>query len=294
MEIKMKNKYGLVLEGGANRGIFTAGVLDYFMDKGIKFPYVNGVSMGACCAISLISGQQGRTRRTILHEGNDAYYGAEVLLSTGRMINLDMTFDEYPIKQYPFDFDFYFASDIEAEYVVTNMNTGKAEYLTEKSDRKKLMRIVKASSSLPILTKPIEIDGALYMDGGVTDPIPVKRAFLKGCKKCIVVLTKPENYVYTQNSQLSSAASLIYSKNPEFVKAFSDRLRVRQSRLKLLDMLEKAGMVYVIRPTVTAIERFEKDRSKLMNYYMNGYELAERKYEEIIRFLGDETVIFDE
>lgn len=290
----MNTKYGLVLEGGALKGIFTAGVLDYFIEKNLKFPYICGVSMGACVAINTVTGQEGRARKTIMHDGNDSFYGKDAFIGTGSLLDLDKAFFEFPYKQYPFDFKKYFASDVENEIVVTNMLTGKAEYMSETEDERRLIEKIRASCSLPIITKPYEIDGVPYMDGGVAEPIPVKRAFLKGCKKCIVVLTKPEEHAIKNNSQLTSAASVIYKKYPEFVKTYAERARVKQSRMQLLHLLEKAGMIYVIRPTVQEISRLESDKSKLMNYYMNGYELAERKYEEILRFLGEDNVIFDE
>lgn len=290
----MNSKYGLVLEGGALKGIFTAGVLDYFIEKNLKFPYICGVSMGACVAINTVTGQEGRARKSIMHDGNDSFYGKDAFIGTGSLLDLDKAFFEFPYKQYPFDFKKYFASDVENEIVVTNMLTGKAEYMSETENERRLIEKIRASCSLPIITKPYEIDGVPYMDGGVAEPIPVKRAFLKGCKKCIVVLTKPEEHAIKNNSQLTSAASVIYKKYPEFVKTYAERARVKQSRMQLLHLLEKAGMIYVIRPTVQEISRLESDKSKLMNYYMNGYELAERKYEEILRFLGEDNVIFDE
>ena len=289
----MNTKYGLVIEGGALRGIFSAGVLDYLIEKNIKFPYICGVSMGACVGMNVVTGQQGRARKTIMHEGSESYYGKDSLLSTGSLIDLDKTFGEYPYKQYPFEFKKYFASDVENECVATDMATGEAVYLSEKKSEKRLLDITRASASLPFVTKPTEVDGKMYADGGIADPVPVKRAFLKGCKKCIVVLNRPYDSPVKSNRQMTAAASVVYKNYPEFVEAYGKRAAVKASRLQLLKLLEDAGMVYVIRPTVQEIGRFESDKSRLMNYYMNGYELAERKYEEIIRFLGEDNVIFD-
>lgn len=290
----MKKKYGIVLEGGGFRGIFTAGVLDAFMEKNIKFPYVCGVSMGACNAMGLISGQIGRTKRSILHEGSDPYYGPEIFLKTGRFLDIDITFDEYPFKQYPFDFDSYFSSDVEADYALTNMETGGVEFKDERADTKRLLNIVKASSSLPMISKPVEVDGARYLDGGIADPLPVKQPFLRGCKKAIIVMTKPKGYMPPVDMQMTAAAGVVFRKYPKFLETYRTRNITYIKRLRLISLLEDAGMAYVIRPEIPEIERFETDRNRLVEYYMNGCEVAENRFEEMIRFLGEENIIYND
>jgi len=290
----MSKKYGIVLEGGGLRGIFTAGVLDYFMVRNLKFPYVCGVSMGACAAMSMISGQLGRTKRSVLHDGNEPYYGPENLLRTGKLLDIDIIFDEYPFKQYPFDFGAYFASDVQSEYAVTSLDSGEAVFLSEKQDQKRMLDIVKASSSLPLISKPVTVDGRQYMDGGIADPVPVKRAFQNGCKKCVVVLTKPLGYKPSTGRQTLNATGIVYRRHPEFVKKCIERDGRYISRMRLLSLLEEAGMAYVIRPSVPVIDRFETNETKLLEYYANGYETAERVYEEMTRFLGEENILFND
>ena len=290
----MKRKYGLVLEGGALRGLFSAGVLDYFMEKNVVFPYVVGVSAGACNAISYISGQIDRTRRSMMHEGNDSYYGKTALKRCGRIIDLDLVMEEYPYKQYPFDFAAYFSSGIEREYVVTNMQSGKDEYFTDLHDEKRLINIVKASSSMPIVSNPVYIGGTPYLDGSLAEPVPVKRAFLKGCQKCVVVLTKPEGYGAKDTLRNNATMRLIYRKYPNLLETYSIRKSVYLSRMKLLTYLERAGMAYVIRPSIPEIGKLEADETKLKAYYAHGYETAKRRYEDIKRFLGEDKVVRDD
>ena len=289
----MKKKYGLVLEGGGLRGLFTAGVLDYFMEKNIVFPYVVGVSAGACNAMGYISGQIERSRRTMMHEGLEPYYGKEALKNCGRVIDLDLLFNDYPYGQYPFDFASYFSSGIEREYAVTNLLSGKAEYLTDRNEEKRLLNVVRASSSLPIISPPVYIEGVPYLDGGIAEPVPVKRAFRKGCKKCVIVLTKPEGYVPKQPFNVNAAAGILYRKYPEFLDTYQSRRETYACRMRLVDDLERAGMAYVIRPQIREIDRLEKDEEKLKRYYAHGYELAERKYEDVLHFLGEDKVIYD-
>ncbi len=290
----MKRKYGLVLEGGALRGLFTAGVLDYFMEKNIVFPYVIGVSAGACNAISYISGQIDRTRRVMMHEGEDSYYGKTALKNCGRIIDLDLVMKEYPYKQYPFDFAAYFSSGIEREYVVTDMKSGLAEYMTDSSDEKKLANIVMASSSMPIVSNPVYIDGVPYLDGGIADPVPVKRAFLRGCKKCVVILTKPEDYKAKDSLKNNATMRLIYRKYPALIDVCMRKKEIYSQRMQLLTYLERAGMAYVIRPSIPEIRKLESDEEKLKEYYSNGYEIAKRRYEDVIRFLGEDKVKYDD
>lgn len=291
----MKRKYGLVLEGGALRGLFTAGVLDYFMEKNMIFPYVVGVSAGACNAMGFISGQIDRTRRVMMHEGNESYYGKTALKRCGRIIDLDLVMKEYPYKQYPFDFAAYFSSGIEREYVVTSMISGKAEYMTDRNDdERKLIDIVKASSSMPIVSNPVYIGGTPYLDGGLAEPVPVKRAFLKGCKKCVVVLTKPESYGAKDTLRNNATMRLIYRKYPGLLETYNNRSAVYASRMKLLTYLERAGMAYVIRPSIPEISKLESDEIKLKEYYAHGYEMAEQRYEDIVHFLGEDKVIYDD
>ena len=185
-------KATLVLEGGATRGVFTSGALDYLMEQDVYMSDVIGVSAGACNAVDYVSKQPGRTRDCMIpEEKNGKYlYGFRDTIRNRSLMNMDLIFDKYPNEMIPFDFDTYFQSDIHCELVTTNCRTGKAEYMTEESDHERLMKICRASSSMPLLTPIVNIDGVPYLDGGLADSVPIKRAQELGNEKIVVILTK--------------------------------------------------------------------------------------------------------
>ena len=290
----MRKKNGLVLEGGSQRGIFTAGVLDYFMEKNLIFPYVVGTGAGAANAVGYIAGQNERMKEIMTYNGPDAYIGKSAKQRCKSMIDLEMLFSKYPYDQFPLDFAAYFSSGIRSEYVVTNVATGKADYLNDANDEKRLLEIMKASAAFPTVTPPVYIGGVPYFDGAVTDPIPVKRAFMKGCQKCVVVLTKQQGSLTKQPINENAPTSVVYRKYADFIKAFNSRRTVYESRMELISYLEKAGMIYVIRPTMPEIGRFETDPEKLGGFYQHGYDVADKCFDEILAFLGEQKVENDD
>ena len=169
-------KATLVLEGGANRGVFTSGVLDYLMGKELYMSNVIGVSAGACNAVDYVSKQAGRSRECVIHREKeyDYVYGLKKTLKEKALMDMDMLFDKFPNEIYPFDFETYFASEMECELVVTNCITGAAEYLSEDKDPERLMKICRASSSMPLAAPIANVDGIPYMDGGLADSIPIE------------------------------------------------------------------------------------------------------------------------
>ena len=175
-------KATLVLEGGANRGVFTSGVLDYLMEKDMYMSNVIGVSAGACNAVDYVSKQAGRSRECVIHREKeyDYVYGLKKTLKEKALMDMDMLFDKFPNEIYPFDFETYFASEMECELVVTNCITGDAEYLSEDKDPERLMKICRASSSMPLAAPIANVDGIPYMDGGLADSIPIEYALEKG------------------------------------------------------------------------------------------------------------------
>ena len=181
-------KIGLVLEGGASRGVFTAGVLDYWMEQGITFPYVVGVSAGACNAADLVSKQIGRTRNTMIHKDKKyEYMGLRTFFKTRQLMDMDLIFRTFPEEYFPFDYDTYFASETEVEYGCTDCHTGRPVFLSEKQDKGRLMDILRASCAMPGAVRPVLVDGKPYVDGGLSDSIPVKHAFAMGCDKVVVL-----------------------------------------------------------------------------------------------------------
>ena len=186
----------MILEGGATRGVFTSGVLDYLMEKEFYTSHVIGVSAGSCNGVDYVSRQPGRTRDCMIHREKEySYYqGVRRFLKDKSLLNMDMIFDRYPNEIYPFDYDTFFASNIKCEIVTTNCVTGKAEYMEEHSDRERLMRLCRASSSMPLVSPMVNIDGVPYLDGGVADSVPIRHALKSGNDKIIVVLTRNPGY----------------------------------------------------------------------------------------------------
>lgn len=282
-------KTGLILEGGAVRGIFTAGVLDRLMENGIYFPYVIGVSAGGGNAMSYVSQQKGRTCRMINVPRNQSYYGFRQFIESKRIINLDKMAFEYPYKQFPFDFDTYFNSGIFTEYACSCLETGEAEYLSEESDPSRLLTITKATCSVPMLCDPVELDGKHYLDGSIADSIPIERAMEMGCDKMVIILTKPDsNTAPTNYSKFRAVIHAMYKQYPKFEEACMTRVERYWQTVDLMEELEEQGRIMIFRPTLPAISKFEKDNAKIMESYHDGYTQADERMSELARFM--ETV----
>lgn len=175
--MKIDGKTALVLEGGGLRGVFTCGVLDCFMDKGIRFPFTVGVSAGACNGLSYMSGQRGRAKASNIDLLDKYHYiGFRYLLTQGCIMDFKLLFEDFPEKIIPYDYDEYFSNPDRFVMVTTNCLTGKAEYLEEKSSAARIMDIVRASSSLPFVSPITFVDGIPMLDGGIADSIPVEYA----------------------------------------------------------------------------------------------------------------------
>ena len=278
-------KTGLILEGGAVRGIFTAGVLDRLMENGIYYPYVVGVSAGGGNAMSYVSRQIGRTARQINAPKSESYFGFRQFVEVHKIINLDKMAFEYPYKQFPFDFDTYFGSDIDVEYACTCCETGKAEFFSEKSDQQRLLTIVKATCSVPMLCDPVEIAGKHYLDGSIADSIPIEHALEMGCDKVVIVLTKPDSSVPPTNySRFKKVISRMYKNYPEFVEACMTRVERYWKTVELMDRLQAEGKAFVIRPQIPTISKFEQDSSKIMELYRHGYTLMDKRLMELVEW----------
>jgi predicted patatin/cPLA2 family phospholipase len=284
----MNDKVGLILEGGANRGIFTAGVLDFFKEHDIYLPYVVSVSVGTCNAIDYVSRQIGRTRDCMIPAGrNIPPISCRNLPKTGTIINLDMVFDEYPNGLVPFDYAEYKNSNIVSEYVVTNCMTGKAEYLSETTDGKRLMNICRASCSMPYIMPEVTLDGKCYLDGGISDPIPIKHAIELGYDKNIVVLTRNRSGIRGEDKRsLKLLSRMMYRRYPKLVMQLDKRIKEYNRRIRYIDRLEKGGHVLVIRPEAVMAKTMDNNERRLNNFYRHGYELAESRYNEILEFIS--------
>lgn len=278
----------MVLEGGATRGVFSSGVLDYLMEKDLYLSHVIGVSMGSCNAVDYVSRQPGRTRDCTIHKEKEYsyYYGFRDFLKERSLMNMDMVFNRYPNEIFPFDFDTYFASEMECEIVTTNCLTGKAEYMTERTDRERLMKICRASSSMPLVSPIVNVDEIPYLDGGLADSIPICRAMELGNEKIVLVLTRNEFYRKKMPSKaIAKLYRQAYRSYPELVKAILRRNPLYNKTMNYIAELERQGKIFVLRPQVAPISRLEKNYDTLMNFYEHGYHLMEREYDNLRRYL---------
>lgn len=278
---------GLVVEGGGMRGVYTAGVLDYFMEKNLYFHDCYGVSAGACHISSYVSKQIGRSIKVTLDYINDKRYcSVNSLIKTGDMFGVEMLYDLIPNKLELYDYDTFNKFKGNFYSVVTNCKTGKAEYIKIK-DMKKDIIAVRASSSLPLLSRIVEINGKEYLDGGITDSIPIKKSIKDGHKKNVVILTRDKTYRKSKPKFLSFF-KLKYKKYPNLVKAIENRYKMYNETLDFIEEEKAKNKVFIIQPKLPVkISRIEKDKDKLKALYNQGYEDAKEIYEDLMKFLEE-------
>lgn len=278
----------LVLEGGSLRGVFTAGVLDVFMEKGLELSYVNGVSAGAMCAMSYISKQIGRTIQVDLNYVNDKrFLSFRNMVKDRSIFNFDFLFGELSEKLVPFDFDAFYNSPQRFEAVATRCRTGKPEYF-EKGVCSDIIEGVKASSSLPILSRMIDVDGKKYLEGGCSMPVAYQRAMELGYEKVIVVLTREKGYRKKPVDKWTKRAyERYFGPIPRFIRTLEE-VPDRYNRMQEeMEQLEKEGKIYIIRPqSKVTVSRTEQDKRKLTELYEEGRRLAEAQMEDILGYLS--------
>lgn len=281
--MNITEKSGLILEGGGMRGVFTCGVLDCFMDKGIRFPYSIGVSAGACNGLSYISNQRGRAKYSnidLLEKYN--YIGIKYLLKKGNIMDFDLLFHTFPNEILPYDYEKLANCKEHYEMVTTSCRTGKACYYEEKHDANRVIDIVKASSSLPFVCPITYVDGEPMLDGGIADSIPILRARELGYDNNVVVLTR--NKGYRKSEKEMKAVSLFYKEYPEMQEAIRQRNKIYNQQISMIEELEAAGEIVVIRPErPIEVSRMERDTKKLLALYEEGYQIAMRNVELGIR-----------
>ncbi len=281
-------KATLVLEGGATRGVFTSGVLDCLMEKDLYLSHVIGVSAGACNAVDYVSRQPGRTRDCMIptDKSGSYYYGIRKFVKEKSLMNMDLIFDRYPNELIPFDYDTYFQSEIECELVTTSCLTGQAEYMTERKERQRLMKICRASSSMPLICPIVNVDERPYLDGGLADSIPVERALELGNEKIVVILTRNAGYRKKPVSKgMAQMYRRAYRSYPNLVKAILRRSFYYNRTMNRLEELEREGRIFVLRPEVKPVSRLERNREQLMGFYEHGCRLMEQNYEKLMEYL---------
>ena len=205
---------------------------------------------------------------------------------TDRKERLDLIFDKYPKELLPFDFETYFNSEINCQIVTTNCLTGKAEYMTEDSDNDRLMKLCRASSSMPLLTPIVNIDNVPYLDGGLADSVPIRRAQQMENEKIVVILTKNQGY---RKSVLSPTMQRVYKRAyksyPNLIRTIFRRSFEYNKTMNYLDQLEKRGEIFILRPQVKPVSRLERNKETLHAFYEHGYKYTERKFDDLMEYL---------
>lgn len=283
--MKIYDNTGLVLEGGGMRGIYTAGILDFFMEKEIYFKEIIGVSAGAIHATSYLSNQKGRARRvSIDYLKEKKYCSVYSLVTTGDLFGEEFSYHKIPDELNIFDYEAFKNSPVKMYATVTDIETGKPQYI-HLSDLKKQMNYLRASASLPLVSRIVEIDGHKYLDGGMSDSIPLKRSEENGFKKNVVILTQPKGYKKEENK----AGFLInrkYKHYPKLVECMEKRHIMYNEEIEYIEKQEEKGNVFVFRPTHNLnVGRIEKNKAKLENAYEEGYNQAKSSYEDLVAFL---------
>lgn len=286
MQIPSK-KLGLVLEGGGMRGVYTAGVIDFLLEQNLLVDGVVGVSAGAVQAVNYVANQPKRGFRVIATYANDKrYMSFRSLLLTGDLFNKEFCYERIPNELDPFDYAAFEASPVKCYATVTNVMTGEAENLLLKDMTGPDMDKLRASGSLPLVSRLVNIDGIPHLDGGIADSIPYKAFQQMGYGKCIVVLTRAKGYRKEPNS-LMPLIRLKYRKYPRFVEACANRYRVYNQTLEDLEEAEARGEVFVIRPQKTVeVARHERDVNKLNLLYEEGYEETKSMFDDLKKFIG--------
>lgn len=281
------NKVGLVLEGGGMRGVYTAGVLEFFLEHEIAFPYVIGVSAGACNAASYLSKQKGRNKTvTIDYASDPRYISWRNYFKNRQFFGMDFIFDEIPNKHVPYHYDVFYNSPTEFVVGTTDCLTGEPIFFKKEDYQRELLTVLRASSSLPFIAPEVKYQEKTLLDGGISDPIPIKKAQQDGFSKNIVILTRNEGYM----KKPSRFHFLVNRKYPEFhglQKALRNRYKVYNDTMAYLEKEEKAGNVFIIRPNdPLKVGRMERNPEKLKELYNKGYEDARSSLEKLNQWIG--------
>ncbi|WP_434311387.1 patatin-like phospholipase family protein [Hominifimenecus sp. rT4P-3] len=278
----------LVLEGGSLRCLFTAGVLDVFMEGELEFPYVIGVSAGAMSGLNYISHQPRRTARINIDYVNDSrYLGMKSLLKTHSIFNFDFLFGELSEELIPFDGNTFGESEKQFVAVSTDCAAGTPLY-HKKGESEDILLAARASSSMPLLAPMVRVDGAECLDGGITNPIPYQKAMEDGFQKIVLILTRQEGYRKKASKAMQAVYPRYYKKYPQLVKALL-QMEEHYNRIQEdISALEREGRLFVIRPEApVSVSRIEKDTEKLEDLYTAGRRVAFRRMNALQDYLKE-------
>ncbi len=273
----MLNQVGLVLEGGGMRGVYTAGILEYFLEQELFFPYVIGVSAGACNAASYLSKQKGRNQTvTVEYASDPRYISWRNYFKNRQFFGMDFIFDEIPNQHVPFHYDVFYNSPTEFVVGTTDCLSGEPIYFNKQDYGKELLTVLRASSSLPFIAPEIRYKDKILLDGGISDPIPIKKAQKDGYNKNIVILTRNQGYL----KKPSKFHFLVDRKYPNYKglqQSLRNRYQIYNDTVSYLEDQENAGNVLIIRPTEPLkVGRMERNPQKLKELYNQGYHDAKQ------------------
>jgi predicted patatin/cPLA2 family phospholipase len=280
-------KKGLILEGGAMRGLFTAGVIDVLMENGIAFDGLIGVSAGAAFGCNYKSGQIGRVLRYNTRFVRDKRYcGIRVLLKTGNIYSSEFCYGEVPLKHDVFDFEAYKKNPMEFYTVSTDVESGEPVYHKYGGWEDHGFDWIRASASMPIVSKIVEIDGQKLLDGGISDSVPIKQFEKMGYDKNVVVLTQMSGY-RKRKCQIMPLVKMKYKKYPAMVSAMAKRHIGYNETMAYIDEKEQRGELFVIRPEgKLPVSKVEKDPEKLKKAYQMGRDTVSRRLAELKEYLS--------
>ena len=277
---------GLVLEGGAFRGLFTAGVLDALLDIKAEIKYVIGVSAGATNAYSYVSKQRGRNLEIMERfMDNKRYISYGNLIKCKSLMDLDFVFDEIPNKHCIFDYKTFAEYDGKILAGAFNIETGEVEYF-DKDLLDKRNSILRASIAIPLMFPFEKVNGQYYADGGLSEPIPINKSIADGNEKNIIVLTRNDGYRKKQSKANEITYKIYKNKYPKLARVLKERHLKYNEQLDYCKELEENGKAIIIRPTISMnIGRFERDKNKLKAIYQNGYDLIANDKESILNYI---------
>ena len=284
------NGTGLVLEGGGMRGVYTAGVLEYFMEQDFYLPYVIGVSAGACNAASYLSRQRGRNKKvTIGYSNHPNYISFKNFFRKRQLFGMDFIFDEIPNKLVPFDYSSF--HDAKEKFVIgtTDCLTGESVYYEKSDYPDQILSILRASSSLPFMAPIIEMENRSLMDGGISDPIPIRKSEKDGNSRNILILTRNDGYL-KKRSRMNWLTKKVYPQFDGLVQSMDSRFQIYNETMSYIEEKERTGEVFIIRPLQPLqVSRVERNPLKLGALYEQGYQDAATQFDALREWVSTPT-----
>ncbi|MBR1409174.1 MAG: patatin family protein [Clostridia bacterium] len=280
-------KTGIIMEGGAMRGMFTCGVTDVLMENQIRFDGAAGISAGAVFGCNLKSGQIGRAIRYNKKYCNDPRFcSIRSLLTTGDLYGADFCYRELPDELDPFDREAFRDNPLEFYVGATDVTTGNCVYHKCTDGMETDLIWMRASASMPVVSRPVAVDGYLLLDGGISDAVPYRHMEALGYNRNLIVLTQPRGY-QKRKSKAGALLTLLLHRYPAVAKAMAMRHEMYNRQMEEIEEREQTGKAFVIRPPAAlGISRTEKDPAELERVYRLGREEAEKALPELVRFLS--------